>query len=100
MDNLDYYCAIETKNNDKILFFDIYDKDNEILYNGSFLIKDRSSKIDFITFNSLYYENDRKYFFKINEEKFNIFLELIYNDLIKIRINDFLIKYRLEEYAI
>lgn len=98
MDNLDYYCAIETKNNDKILFFDIYDKDNEILYNGSFIIKDRSSKIDFKTFNLLCYE--RKFIFKISEEKFNIFLELLYNDLIKIRINDFLIKYKLEEYAI
>ena len=94
-----YLLSIGTDENNYIQFFDLYDKIEEIQYSGAFKIKDRNFKTT-----QRYFIKNRKQFseliISISKENFYFFLNYNYNDLIKMKLDQFLIKYGLEEYAI
>jgi hypothetical protein len=94
-----YLLSIGCKENDYIVFFDLYNNIEKTQYNGAFKIKDRFFKTT--------QENFIKYqkefcilIFPISKEKFNFFLNCYYDDFREMKLNEFLIKYGLEEHGI
>jgi hypothetical protein len=95
----DYLLSIGLTEDNKIKYFDLYDPIKLTQYNGAFKIKDRffkTKKDDFIKYqkewNHIIIPIDRKYF--------NFFLESDYDNLREITLNQFVIKYGLEEHLI
>ena len=94
-----YYCSIEVNKSNKIFLFDLFDEKKELIYNGNSQIKNRNNKITKEIFFK-YYDTKERILIPINKTKFNIFLDLYYDDIKQLKIINFLTKYKLEEYAI
>lgn len=94
-----YILSIGCQENNYIKFFDLYDKEKKTQYNGASKIKDRDFKTteeDFIKYQKQY----SHLIISISKEQFNLFLNFYYNDLREMKLNQFLIKYGLEEHGI
>jgi hypothetical protein len=96
---MDYILSIGTDEKNYIKFFDLYDKEKKTQYNGAFKIKDR----DFKTTQENFIKYQKEFsdlIISIPKEQFNLFLNCYYDDLSEMKLNQFLIKYGLEEYGI
>ena len=94
-----YYCSIEVNKSNKIFLFDLFDEKKELIYNGNSQIRDRINKINKEIFFK-YHDTKERILIPINKTKFNIFLDLYYDDIKQLKIINFLTKYKLEEYVI
>lgn len=95
-----YYCSIHKNQLNKIYLFDLFDEKKELIYNGSGQIKDRVNMMQKEFFFGYYCYDEEKILIKINKQKFNLFLNLYYDEIKDTKIIDFLIKHKMEEYGI
>lgn len=95
-----YYCSIHKSELNDIHLFDLFDERKELIYNGSSQIKDRVNMMQKEFFFGYYCFDEKKILIKISKRKFNVFLDLYYDELRETKILDFLIKHKMEEYAI